>query len=258
MTLALTTTWRPRGELPRLKRFLPHLRELYQHIIVVMPSDVSSSVLAQMQNLVDHAESDSSQMHTRSLAMMRALQTDAQTIQYCDLDRLIRWIETHPAELTKTTTAIQGRDVVVIGRTEAAFNTHPRALTETETTINTVFSHLLGIKVDLGSGSKSFSRRAAEIIVQRGQTTYSPATDAEWVIWCYRAGLSIDTLWVDGLDWESADQFRDTAADKATQRAAAQAYDQRLESWHFRVQLMNRIIQGGLAAWSEPESQNNV
>lgn len=255
MSVTLAATWRPRGELPRLRRYLPILRELYQHIIVVMPSDVPADIVTEVSGLVDRAVADSSQMHTRSLAMKLALETGAATIQYCDLDRMIRWAETRPDELRQTVAAIQGRDVVIIGRTEAAFNTHPRALRDTEIAINAVFSHLVGVTVDIGSGSKAFSRRAVEEIVQRGQTDYAPTTDAEWTAICYHAGFDIGTLWVDGLDWESADQFRDIAADEATQKAYADAYDAKLESWQFRVDLMNRIIQAGLVIWSEQKSQ---
>ena len=228
---------------------------MYQHIVVVMAPAASAEIAEELRGLVDDVVTDSSNTHTRSLAIKQALEADADTIQYCDLDRLIRWVETRPDELRETVAAIDGQDVVIIGRTEQAFNTHPHALKDTETAINALFSHLAGVKVDIGSGSKSFSRKAAQVIMEHGQSDYAPTTDAEWLALCYHAGFEISTVWVDGLDWESADQFRESAADAATQKAAADAYDQRTESWQFRVNMMTRIIQGGLDIWDKHKSK---
>ena len=49
--IALTMTWQPRGEPPRLERFMPLLREVYQHILVALPPTVEASLVEALNGL---------------------------------------------------------------------------------------------------------------------------------------------------------------------------------------------------------------
>ena len=73
-------------------------------------------------------------------------------------------------------------------------------------------------------------------------------TDAEWLVLLKRAGFEIDTLAVDGLDWESADRFLERAADPQDQLQAAEVYDADPQNWFKRVRVAMEIIQSGLEA----------
>jgi hypothetical protein len=61
--------------------------------------------------------------------------------------------------------------------------------------------------MDVSAGSKSFSRPAAEHLVKHSQPDNSIGTDAEWSILLKQAGFRLEYIQVNGLDWESADQF---------------------------------------------------
>ena len=151
-----------------------------------------------------------------------------------------------PAEWQQAVALLQTTDCLIIGRTEPAFRTHPQALQQTEKIVNTVFSQLLDQSVDLGGGSRGFSRRAGQTLID--QTSPGPWVDAEWPMILHRAGFGLDYLAVDGLDWESADRYRQQAADAATQRRIAEAYDQDADNWAIRVQFALDIVRAGLAA----------
>ncbi|MDQ5850903.1 MAG: hypothetical protein M3380_02305, partial [Chloroflexota bacterium] len=151
-----------------------------------------------------------------------------------------------PEEWRQALEAIQTTDCLIIGRTEQAFQTHPQAIQQTEKIINMVASHLLGQSVDLGGGTRGFSRRAAQFVIANS----APGRwgDAEWPILLHRGGYAVDYLALDGLEWESADRYKQHAADADTRRAVAEAYDQNAESWARRVEIAREIVQEGLAA----------
>jgi hypothetical protein len=188
----------------------------------------------------------------RYLALETALKSEADHIHYVDFDRLLRWIETRLDEWRRTVDAVEQSDCLVIGRTEAAWATHPQALRQTEAISNTVFSHLLGKNVDLSAGSKGFSRAVVEILVANTQADRAMGADSEWVVIAHRAGFQVDTIRVDGLDWETADRHQERAATKDQQYAAALRYDENAQNWAMRVAVAKEIVESGLVAFQRP------
>ncbi|HEY4690843.1 MAG TPA: hypothetical protein VIK33_16135 [Anaerolineae bacterium] len=249
MSVTLACTWRPHGEMPRFQKMYPHLRQAYGDVVIAVPGEVDPADLAVVKAL---ANSDGvsvivppDRTQARHAALRASLGTPGSHIHYVDMDRLLRWAETRPGEWRQTIETIQTTDCLIIGRTPAAFATHPQALQKTEEIINLVFSHLLGVTVDLCSGSKGFSRRAGEFLI----TNTAPGhwSDAEWPMRLHRAGYRLETAWVDGLDWETADRHRPDAADPETQRRLAARYDDKAKNWEFRIQIALDIVREGLA-----------
>lgn len=250
MSVVLTSTWLPRGELPRFERLYSRIAALYAHIIIVVPVDTDESIVSDVEAHADvsvvryNAPNDAG----RHCALQMALETEVPFVHYCDFDRLVRWAELYEDELRATVDAIQGSEAVMIGRTPYAFSTHPKCMQQTETMINEVFSQLLGKTLDFTAGSKAFSRNAVDLLVSHTNPGNGMATDSEWAVILHKAGFQIDSLLVDGLDWETADRYLNHAADPETQRAAADEYDTRVESWQFRTKLARDIIHVGLSA----------
>jgi hypothetical protein len=168
------------------------------------------------------------------------------------MDRLIRWVETRPDEWRQTLERIPACDCLIIGRTEAAWATHPQVMIQVEKIINTTFSYMLGQEYDFGAGSKSFSRRAAAYILANSQPENALGTDTEWPILLHRGGFNLDSVVVDGLDWEIADQYQEEAADESRQRALAQAYDANVKHWTYRVSSTVEVVEAGLDALQRP------
>jgi hypothetical protein len=274
LSIALAATWNPRGELPRLARLLSVLTQAYRDIILaVHPTiepDTWQGLLALQAGLGFQTEQagmnaagcrlvplvapDWSQ--GRHFALEKSLESEAGYIQYADLDRLLRWVETQQEEWLAVLAEIQQHDCLIIGRTEKAYGTHPQALVQTEALSNLVVSHLLGMPCDVSAGSKGFSRRAVEFLVVNSATNSRPGralgTDAEWPILLQRGGFTIESIFVDGLDWESADRYKSQAAGLEDQRRAAAAYDTQLVNWKHRLRVAHEIIQSGLEASGRP------
>ncbi len=244
--------WMPRGEQERFLRFYPALQSIYQQIVVAMPSDVDSAVVDRIGTLPGLTLVSRNWVSGRHVVIEEALQVGADFAHYVDGDRLIRWIETRPDELRQVVELIQQTDCLVLARTEMAFNTHPLAQQQTERMSNGVCSHLLGRSLDFSAGSKAFSRAAGEFLLRNSLPGSVMGTDSEWIILLQRGGFRIDQMEVDGLDWETADRYLDHAADVETQKRSADNYDANPQSWSFRVQVAQEIIDAGYAALARP------
>ncbi|MCC6630114.1 MAG: hypothetical protein IT340_22265 [Chloroflexi bacterium] len=255
MSVALACTWRPRGEQPRLLQHLDHLAAVYEHLVVAVPPDHALAARALLSRLGGSRAEVVTPSHPalgRHTALAAAAAAATGHIHYADLDRLLRWVATGPEEWQQALERVGQADCLIIGRTRAAFATHPQALQQTEAIINAVFAATFGTLVDLGGGSRGFSARAARALL-----AYSPAgqvpergysTDAAWPILAQRLGFRVDYVTVNGLDWETADHYRSAVADTEVQRRAAEAYDADARQWSQRVRMALEIIQAGLDA----------
>ena len=254
--VALACAWRPRKELSRWLRLRSTLEQAYAGITVAVPPDAdvdeARELEAQLGVTVAIAPK---RFWARPTSLRTALETagDAIThIHYADGDRLVHWIETHQQEWLETLSALQRTDCLIIGRTERAFQTHPQAMQQTEGIINAVTSHLLGMAVDLGGGSRGLSRPAVEAVLTR--TVPEHFGDAEWPFTLQRLGFRVDYRAVEGLDWETPDHYQERVADAEDQQRVAEAYDQRVDRWAARVRTAAEIVDEALAATRQPLS----
>ncbi|HEX5585285.1 hypothetical protein [Gaiella sp.] len=128
-------------------------------------------------------------------------------IHFCDLDRIVHWLDRYPDELLALPDIWEQHDLTMLIRTPRAFQTHPPCQVVTEGTANAVIAHRLGIPdADAFSGSYVWSRRAAASILAapgpRDLRFY-----AEAVLAPFRAGCSVGCHPVEGLEWETPDQY---------------------------------------------------
>lgn len=248
MSVALIMAWEPRGEFRRLLRFRPRLSDLYTDIIIAAPEHAVPAEVAAL-----NAEPGVRVVTTpqgawrRYVALVEGLKTEATHFHYLDTDRAVHWVETRPDELAYAAARVQTADCLLLGRMEAAWATHPQAMRQTEAIFNHLFSQLLGVEADFGAGARGFSRPAAEYLVARVSPDHW--FDTAWPAVLWRGGFRLDTLLVDGLDWETPDQYRDEAADADTQRQAAASYDADPAHWSRRVWVADEITRAGLDAW---------
>jgi hypothetical protein len=246
MTVALATTWHPRGELDRFLKLLPVLQKAYTGIAISMPPETEESLLEKIQDLeLVEAVVTPDWSWGRYLALKSALQFPGTHIQYADFDRLLRWIETRWGEWQEILQVIQIHDCLVIGRTSGSYETHPQALVQTEAISNQVVSYLLGQPMDVSAGSKGFSRQAVEFILANCEPGHALGTDAEWPLTLMKGGFQVESIRVEGLDWESADRYRQNAADSESQRNAAVDYDADPQNWARRVAVAEEIVRLG-------------
>jgi SAM-dependent methyltransferase len=246
MTIVLATAWHPRGELDRFLKLLPLLQQAYSGIAISLPPETDTELVHRLQELTQvEVVTTPDWSWGRSLALELALDFSGTHIQYVDFDRLLRWVETRQAEWEQILEAILEFDCLIIGRSTRSYQTHPQALIQTEAISNLVVSHLVGQPLDVSAGSKGFSRKACEYLVANCELGPALGTDAEWPLILKRAGFQVNSTSVDGLDWESADRFRETAADHQSQKYEAEIYDADPQNWARRVDVAMEIVRVG-------------
>lgn len=266
MSLILACPWSPRGELARFLRYYDRLCTIYDQVVIGLlspdaerkPDEVAEIVAALERLGIPYKYFGAwSGRHT---VLRIALERGAEFVHYMDMDRLVRYVETRPDELRATAERLQTVDSLVIGRTPAAYATHSRTLVDTERVYNLFFTQWFrqvnpnfgaGYEVvDFSAGSRGLSRRAAEFILKHSPDENALSMDVGWAILLQRAGgFSLDYVEVDGLDWETADRYRDSAADAETQRALAAQVDASAQEWARRVQVAREVTELGLAAF---------
>lgn len=156
-------------------------------------------------------------------------------IHFCDLDRFVHWLERFPEELRALPEVWDRYDLTMLVRTSRAFATHPTCQTVTEGIGNRVLSHRIGIPdSDALSGSYLWKRRAAEAILAnpgpRDLRFYILGVLAP-----YRAGCSIGRHIVEGLEWETPDQYPDEIARLGYDAWLARF--QSAEQWQHRAEM---------------------
>ncbi len=257
MTIALGATWNPRGEGSRLFEFLPELMQTCKGIAVALPPNINPGSLdvffKEPNYFTDVCWIQSRKWAWgRHIALRGAVEFGCSHIQYADMDRLLRWVETRPDEWSEILLRIQKSECVIVGRTKRAYKTHPQALIRTEAISNLIVSHFIGRAMDVSAGSKGFSLEAAKFLLEHSSPGNALGMDAEWPILLKRAGFEVDYVEVDGLDWESADRFRMSAADPEQQRKMATEYDADPQVWAQRVEVAYEISKSSIEATRKP------
>ena len=123
-------------------------------------------------------------------------------IVYMDFDHLLRWIENDAKELDRVLDATAEYDCAVIGRGPRSLGALPERLASTEAIINHVYRMMTGHPWDVMMAARSFSRRAAEEIVD-GCSVDSIGNDVAWPLFCEARGLSVGYVQADGLTYRT-------------------------------------------------------
>jgi len=240
MSIILALALRPTDvNVPQFERLYDGYMTLYDGISIVTPSDVDMGRvdLLRSYDRVRVLNGAAGVENRRYRTLQQALEfEDVAAVHYCDGDHALNRFERDPDDWHMTVDAIRDVDCLIIGRTQAVFESYPPALYETERIINDVVSHLLGQRVDLGSGARGFSRAAAEyIIAQDSPASHPVAVDAAWPVMLDTAGFTVGTVLSNGAYYDVSNE----------------ATRQRLESktqWIKRVEMAREIIAAGIRA----------
>ncbi|MFC2037909.1 hypothetical protein ACFLYD_08135 [Chloroflexota bacterium] len=181
--------------------------------------------------------------HVRRQTVRAGLRLGTSHLQLCDFDRAIHWSATYPQELGTVVAGIPNYDLLVLGRTDRAWSTHPPYQTETEPLFNRVFALVTGLEWDVGAGSRGLSRRAAETLLESSEER-TVGVDAEWpLLLLNRGGFRVGQRLCEGLEFETADRFGpeiEAAGDYGAWEARMSADPDR---WVFRLRLALMIAE---------------
>jgi hypothetical protein len=145
--------------------------------------------------------------------------------------------------LQEVITAVAEFDLLVLGRTDRAWATHPPYQAETEPLFNKIFALTTGLPWDVGAGSRGFSRRGAEKLLDLSEEP-TIGIDAEWPLLLLRQeGYAVGYRACEGLEFETADRF--TAEIEAA--GSYEAWEAEMGAdparWAFRLKLATLIAE---------------
>ncbi|MGN6655687.1 MAG: hypothetical protein ACTHJ9_10145 [Rhodanobacter sp.] len=239
------------ADLPALRAALPDLAHRYARMVIYATEETPDCVLEPLRAAgaaVSCHPGAYSGIGGRRLGAVREAATYAPAVHLCDFDRLLHWHHHYPDELTAVLARISQTDLLLLGRTERAWATHPAQQIETEQLANRVVSRIFGADVDICSGSRGLSRRAIDYLAAHSRER-SVGTDGEWPVLLLRAGgLRWDQLLTEGLEFETADRYQDEVARAGGLAAWNAARDRDAAGWTFRVRLAGDIILAALRA----------
>ncbi len=228
------------------------LRRLYSsaHIIATPQTDARLITLLSAAGAAVSTGADSRIGAGRRLALCDAVQAGAATVHYCDFDRLLHWLRVAPAELQAVLdqlTAPRTFDYLILGRTAAAFATHPRVQRETETVTNRAFSAWFGHPADVGAGSCGVTARGAALIARHSDEPTN-ATDAEWpaIVQCLAPGR-VRYRATEGLSFETADYYAAEIGRAGSETQWREQVYEQPEMWLQRLELSHNSVRAMLA-----------
>jgi hypothetical protein len=243
--------------LAQAQRVVSVLHELYDAVVVLVTPTTSRQAIDQLRVL--GVEIDVQQPYEgdgiATLGLVRrdsldmALRWGASAIHLCDWDRILHWAEFHPDELREVVEAIPNYDLLILGRTERAFASHPQVQRDTEKLINHVFGLAWGQSLDIGAGARGLSRRAARMLIDLPEPEPTAGNDGAWPLFLARQSeLTIGYAATEGLEWETPDRHADEIAAAGGLDAWLAAYDADPDHWAFRARLATFEIEA-IARW---------
>ncbi len=236
-----TTHHDPDGRLyDQAMRMLPALGSIFQRIAVLITTTTeprSFELLAGAGALVASAKPDGYHQlgHSRRAALALGLQTGQPWILLCDLDRILHWVEYFPEELADVVDRLPDHDFSVLGRTTAAFDSHPRIQRDTEAIVNHVYGLASGRGWDITAAARGIGRRAAEAILA-GCLDETIGTDASWPLFLQRQGtFTLGYCTTQGLEFETPDRFPLEVAAAGSREAWTAQLDTDPRHWALRL-----------------------
>ncbi len=235
----------PEGRLTEmLKEYGPKLLRIYAGNAVVSVSPTTSpgiiSILKSQRFIVNmQSEKTSSLIGNNYLhAIKTALYNNAQTVHQVDFDRALHWVKRFPRELRDIVEILHTHNgLTSFVRTSRSFETHPQVQRATESVVNAIASEAAGIDVDIMSGSFGFENKLAQKILQEAQHK-DFGIYANFLRIAIKNKFLISTIEVEGLEWETPDQFQDSIR-KEGYLAWLQEFES-LPEWKKRVALIDK------------------
>jgi len=253
MSVALAVTYHdPEARLvPQVERVLPLLVKTFSGIAV------RASPLATEQGLsrfraagasILQAESNTGKVGSglglaRRQALELALGFETPTLLYSDCDRILHWAENFPTELAHVLLLMAEHDFTIIGRTERAFQSHPRVQRDTEAILNHLFSLVLGQSWDGMAGARGLSCRAAQAILD-GCRDEEISVDVSWPLYLQSlGGYTLGYLATEGMEFETQDRYSQEVVDAGGLDAWINLIDSDLDIWQHRLGYIPLYIQ---------------
>lgn len=243
----------PNGRLwPLAQSALPTLKEMFTEVVFWVSCHTSPQTLQQLQKMGVHAQQNLVESdpplygQDRRCVIEEACGLGAKHILYCDSDRVFHWVNHYPYELAHIIAMLANYDLLVLGRTERAFSTHPKSQQDTEQMVNHLFQQVSGQKWDITTAARGLSRQAA-ITLMAESVDDTIGVDASWpLLLLQQPTLTTGYVTTEGLEFETAD--RNTA--EIQQAGSLEQWKEQIANnpheWLFRLRFAQDEIQAML------------
>lgn len=229
-------------------QYLPALLDLYRDVRLLCSRATSPEAVGLLRGLGATATHDEDEPdghaylgRKRRQALRLGLAAGAGYLHLCDFDRVLHWMATYPGELGRIVAEMPAYDLLVLGRTPRAFDTHPSYQVRTEALANHAFGLAYGREMDITTGSRALSRRAAEYLVAHSRET-GVGVDAEWPLLLGRLpGLKIGYRACEGLEFETPDGYEPEVEAAGGLAAWLKGMDAAPHHWAHRLRLAAEI-----------------
>ncbi len=230
--------------LQELKNLGTNLTEIYGGLVGISVSRTTSKKTiealkqASTHLLIQNKKTGLSLGDNYRQAIRLGLGLNTSHIHLMDFDRALHWVRRYPQELNevvKKITTFSG--FLSFVRTRRAFESHPLIQRTTETTINAIASEVAGVDVDIMSGSFGMDRDLATLIVKESKRQ-DFGIYAEFLEITLKHKVRVNTIEVDGLEWETPDQYQDKI-EKEGYTAWLDEFES-LPEWKKRVKLIEK------------------
>jgi hypothetical protein len=255
MNITLATTYHdPQGDLcPQIRCGLPVLNDIFSGLAVRASHRANKQALTLFRDagaLVKQETPGASGAPklgaARREAITLALSFDAPWVMYCDGDRILHWAERYPEELGHVVERLPEHDFTVLGRTERAWNSHPRVQRDTEAIVNHVFEIVSGHPWDVMAAARGLSRRAVEAI-RDACLDEEISTDVSWPMFLHsNEEFSLGYIETEGLEFETAARYSEEIASAGGQDAWLKQRDADLHRWAHRLELARTHVEAML------------
>lgn len=261
VTLAVTVHEPDERLASLIAEFLPALASCYSAVTAFCSRETRPAILELLlrQGVAVHVDPEGSagiqrMGEVRRQTVQAGLETDTTHLQVCDFDRALHWIAHYPDELEAVIKEIPDYDLLVMGRTQRAWATHPPYQARTEPLFNHVFALATGLAWDVGAGSRGLSRRAASLLMLVSQEL-TVGVDAEWPLLILKQdGFVAGERLCEGLEFETADRYRAEIEACGGYPAWEDQMSADPNQWVFRLQVALSIAQAALGR-SDPDGQ---
>jgi len=226
---------------------LPMIKTLFKERIVCCTPSTREEVLnfLKAEGFKVVVGNSMDQVGNYKLAIQTSLKyitnSKTQKIFYIDFDRLIHWLDTYPEELSDVISNNKEVDYLHIGRTSRAFETHPSTQKETEGIINEIGSKILGFseKKDIISVCFLISKELGNQIIKLKTSTIT-GFYSSWPIIFWNIAESKRYIEVEGLEWETPDQFKNEIIELGYEKWLIKF--QSAKEWRKRVKLLHESL----------------
>ncbi len=243
---------------------LPALVGRYAALVAYCSQDTDSVVLDLLRQQGALVEVDGEESAgilgigaVRRRTIHAGLKAGTSHLQMCDFDRILHWVAAYPRELETVVAAIPNHDLLVLGRTERAWATHPPYQSKTEPLFNRVFHLATGLPWDIGAGSRGLSRRAVELLLSISREP-TVGVDAEWPLLLLKPprgafsaneGFCLGYRPCEGLEYETADRFGPEIEAAGGYEAWVRQMSSNPKRWAFRLQVAHLIAEAVIRYW---------